>query len=400
MTTQNTPINEHQPPVGMPRPVSHKAESEAEGAHLESGKDLQSHRYCVIMCGGVGTRFWPFSRQDMPKQFLDFFGTGRSLLQMTVDRICPSVDPDNIILVTNKEYYHIVKEQLPEIKDSNILLEPARRNTAPCVCWAAKHIFALDPDAAFVTLPADHLVLKEEEFCRSIREGFEFVEHGNRLLTLGIKPSNPHTGYGYIQKGSMEKDFPGIFKVKSFVEKPNVEMAKMFVESGEFFWNAGIFLWTVRSILEAFDKFAPEIAQTLAAPDGVYSTDREKAFIDRHFPDCNNISIDYAIMEKATNVYMKTVDIGWSDLGSWKALHDNSTRDNNGNVTRNTRLISVDCSGSIFATDRDKVIVAAGLKDYIVADTGKALLIYPMTEEQKIRNIVNDVKSRFGEDFV
>ena len=361
---------------------------------------MKKHRYCVIMCGGVGTRFWPFSRQDRPKQFLDFFGIGKSLLQMTVDRICPSVDPENIILVTNKEYLQIIRQQLPQIKESNILLEPARRNTAPCVCWAAKHIYAMDPEATIVTLPSDHLVLKEQAFCKAIDEGFDFIEHGNRLLTLGIKPTAPHTGYGYIQQGVAEKDFPGIFKVKAFVEKPNLEMAEMFVESGEFFWNAGIFLWSAHAILEAFDKYAPEIAQTLDAPADTYATSREPAFIDRNFPNCVNISIDYAIMEKASNVFVKTVEFGWSDLGAWKALYDASPRTSDGNVTQNCRAILSDCSGSIFAAESDKIIVAGGLKDYIVADTEKALLIYPLSEEQKIRNIVNDVKTRFGEDFV
>ena len=361
---------------------------------------MKQNRYCVIMCGGVGTRFWPFSRQDRPKQFLDFFGTGRSLLQMTVDRITPCVKAENIILVTNKEYYDIIREQLPEVKESNILLEPARRNTAPCVCWAAKHIYAMNPDAVIVTLPSDHLVLKENAFCQAINEGFDFVEQGNRLLTLGIQPSGPNTGYGYIQQGIAEKDFPGIFKVKSFVEKPNLEMAKMFVQSGEFFWNAGIFLWSAHAILEAFDKLAPEIAQTLSAPDGVYASDKEPQFINRHFPDCVNISIDYAIMEKASNVFVKTVEFGWSDLGAWKALYEASPRNSEGNVTQNCKAILNDCSGSIFAAEGDKIIVASGLKDYIIADTEKALLIYPLKEEQKIRNIVNDVKTRFGDSYV
>ena len=352
------------------------------------------------MCGGVGTRFWPYSRQDKPKQFLDFFGTGRSLLQMTVDRIKPIVAPENIILVTNREYSSIIREQLPEVKDSNILLEPARRNTAPCVCWAAKHIFAMDPEAVIATLPSDHLVLKEGDFCKAIEEGFDFVEQGNRLLTLGIKPSAPHTGYGYIQRGKPEADFPGIYQVKSFVEKPAFDMAKLFVESGEFFWNAGIFLWRAHSILEAFDKYAPKIAQTLEAPDGVYATPKEPEFIKRHFPDCINISVDYAIMEKAGNVYVKTVDFGWSDLGSWKALYESSPHNSDGNVTQNCKVMAMDCKGTIFAEENNKIIVAAGLTDYIVADTEKALLIYPMSEEQKIRNIVNEVKSRFGEDYL
>ena len=358
------------------------------------------HRYCVIMCGGVGTRFWPFSRQDRPKQFLDFFGTGRSLLQMTFDRISPIVEPENIILVTNQEYYDIIREQLPEVKENNILLEPARRNTAPCICWAAKHIYAMDPAATIVTLPSDHIVLKEEEFRNSISEGFEFVEKGNRLLTLGIKPSGPNTGYGYIQQGTNEKDYPGIYKVKAFVEKPNIDMARMFVESGEFFWNAGIFLWSAHAILEAFDKYSPEIAQTLDAPQGVYSTPKERDFIKQHFADCVNISIDYAIMEKASNVFVKTVEFGWSDLGTWKALYETSPKDEDGNVKRNCKVITSDCKNCVIAVENEKVVVAAGLKDYIIADTGKALLIYPLKDEQSIRNIVKDIKSNFGEEYI
>lgn len=352
------------------------------------------------MCGGVGTRFWPFSTNNKPKQFLDFFGTGRSLLQMTVDRISPSVSFDNIILVTNKQYAPLIKEQLPEIKESNILLEPARRNTAPCVYWAARHIYAIDPDASIVTLPSDHLVLRENDFRKAIDEGFDFVEKGNRLLTLGIKPTGPNTGYGYIQQGKPQEGFPGIFKVKSFTEKPNIEMARMFLESGEFFWNAGIFLWKASSILEAFDKYAPEIALTLNAPQNVYATTKESEFIEKTFPNCINISIDYAIMEKAADVYVKTVDFGWSDLGTWKALYETSPRNSEGNVTQNCSAFTTDCSGSIFASQGDKIIVAAGLTDYIVADTYKALLIYPINEEQKIRNIVNDIKSRFGDKYL
>ncbi|MCH5233650.1 MAG: mannose-1-phosphate guanylyltransferase [Muribaculaceae bacterium] len=361
---------------------------------------MKSNRYCVIMCGGVGTRFWPFSRNDKPKQFLDFFGTGKSLLRMTVDRICPSVSPDNIILVTNRQYEHLIREQLPEIKESNILLEPARKNTAPCIYWAGRHIFAMDPDATIVTIPSDHLVLNENEFCASIDEGFEFVEQGDRLLTLGIKPSGPATGYGYIQQGKAEEKFPGIYKVKSFTEKPNLEMAEMFLRSGEFLWNAGIFLWKATSILEAFNKYAPDIALTLNAPQGVYASAEESAFINENFPNCMNISVDYAIMEKADNVFVKTVEFGWSDLGAWKALYEASPSNAEKNVTQNCKVIANECSGTIFAAEGDKIIVASGLKDYIVADSGNALLICPLSDEQKIRNIVNDIKTRFGDKYI
>lgn len=359
-----------------------------------------NHRYCVIMCGGVGSRFWPFSRNDRPKQFLDFFGTGRSLLQMTVDRILPLIPADNIILVTNSAYADIIREQLPEIKDSNILLEPARRNTAPCICWAAHHIMALDQEATIVTLPSDHLILKEETFREVLEEGLAFVERGNSLLTIGLRPTSPHTGYGYIQLGAPVEDFPGICKVKSFTEKPDFEMAKVFVESGEFYWNSGMFLWSGRAILEAFARYAPEIATVFDAGDRSYATPEETSFIATAFPASPSISIDYAIMEKASNVYVKTADIGWSDLGSWKALYETSPKNREGNVTQGCKVLLHDCRDSVFAVNGDKIIVAAGLDGYIVAENDNALLIYPVAEEQKIRQVVNDVRARFGEDYI
>lgn len=356
--------------------------------------------YCVIMCGGVGSRFWPFSRHDMPKQFLDFFGTGRTLLQMTFDRVLPVVPAERIIVVTNRQYAPIVREQLPELAEHNILLEPDRRNTAPCICWAAHHIKALDAEASFVVLPSDHIVLKEETFYRTLREGFEFVESADRLLTLGITPSNPNTGYGYIQKGKPVEGFDGIMKVKSFTEKPDLEMAKFFLKSGEFFWNAGIFLWKADSILKAFERYDSETASVFHAGYDFYGTPREQEFIDRAFPTAPSNSIDYAVMEKADNVFVKTVDLGWNDLGTWNALYEISPRNQEGNVTQNCRVISEDCENTMFAVGGEKIIVAAGLKDYIVADNGNALLIYPLAQEQKIRHIVNEVRQRFGEDFV
>ena len=356
-------------------------------------------RYCVIMCGGVGSRFWPFSRESRPKQFLDFFGTGMSLLQATYARVRTIVDPERIVIVTNRQYHDLVREQLPDVLEENILLEPARRNTAPCICWAAHHIKAKDPDASIVTLPSDHLVLKETAFQESLIRGFEFVEKGDRLLTLGIRPTSPHTGYGYIQKGDHSGE-DEILKVKSFTEKPSHEMATLFVNSGEFFWNAGIFLWGVDAILEAFTAYAGDIAALFNLGDSEFGTDREMQFIDKYFPISPSISIDYAVMEKAPNVFVETVDFGWSDLGSWKSLYDTSPRNADGNVTQNCRILASDCKNTIFAVKGDKIIVADGLKDYIVADNDNALLIYPIGKEQDIKHIANDVKERFGEDFV
>ena len=362
--------------------------------------DKRSHRYCVIMCGGVGSRFWPFSRTDMPKQFLDFFGMGRSLLQLTYDRVLPLVDADHIILVTNSAYYDIIREQLPDVKESHILLEPARRNTAPCVCWSALHIMASDPEASIVTLPSDHLILREEEFRRVVDEGLDFVEKGDRLLTIGIKPRSPHTGYGYIQLGAAVDGWPGFRKVKSFTEKPNLEMAKLFLSTGEFYWNSGMFMWRADSILKAFNEYSPEIASIFAAGRDAFGTPEEKAFIDLNFPNSPSISIDYAIMEKADNVYVETADLGWSDLGSWKALYDCSPKNNEGNVTQNCKVLAHDCERTVFAAKGDKIIVAAGLNDFVVADSGNALLIYPMDQEQRIRQVTNDVAARFGEEYV
>jgi mannose-1-phosphate guanylyltransferase len=367
---------------------------------MDTNIEKKSHRYCVIMCGGVGSRFWPFSRSNRPKQFLDFFGTGRSLLQLTYDRMLPITDPERIILVTNAAYYDIIREQLPEVKEENILLEPARRNTAPCVCWAAHHIYALDPEASIVTLPSDHLILREAEFHSVIRKGLDFVENGDRLLTIGLKPTSPHTGYGYIQRGVPVENEGEIMKVKSFTEKPNLEMAKVFLSTGEFFWNSGMFLWRADSILKAFEKYDPETATIFDAGNGVFGTPKEMAFIDNAFPNAPSISIDYAIMEKADNVYVETADLGWSDLGTWNALYECSPKNSDRNVTQNCKVLAHDCEGTLFAAAADKIVVASGLKDYIVADRGNALLIYPLAEEQKIRQVVNDVLTRFGEEYV
>lgn len=358
-------------------------------------------RYCVIMCGGVGSRFWPFSREEKPKQFLDFFGSGRSLLQLTFDRVLHVVPAERIFLVTNRRYAPMLREQLPEVPESNILLEPARRNTAPCICWAAHHIHAIDPEASIVTLPSDHLVLRERTFHEALERGFDFVEGGDRLLTLGIRPTSPQTGYGYIQQGSPVEGVPDFYKVRSFTEKPNIDLAKVFIESREFYWNAGIFLWRADSILDAFDRHDPETGQIFASGRGCYATAEETRFIEENFATAPSNSIDYAIMEKAGNVYVETVDLGWSDLGSWKALYEASPHDAHGNVTQGSRVLQHNCTGTIMATDHpERIIVASGLKDYVVADAGNALLICPIEEEQRIRQVVNDVKERFGSDYV
>lgn len=356
-------------------------------------------RYCVIMCGGVGSRFWPFSRSMMPKQFLDFFGTGSSLLQMTIDRVRPLVPVENIILVSNEAYKPLLKSQLPDIPEENILLEPARRNTAPCVCWAAHHIYARDPQASIMTLPSDHLILKELAFQQAMSQGMDFVETHDALLTLGIKPTAPETGYGYIQQGLSCTDCDYVAKVKCFTEKPDLEMAKILLASGDFLWNSGIFLWRASIVLKAFETLAPDVAEVFDSGKDVFGTPREREVIDEIFPVAPSISVDYAIMEKAPNVFVMPVNLGWSDLGTWGALYDISPKNNEGNVTQNCKLLTKDCTGSLFAIKGDKIVVASGLKDYIVAENGNALLIAPRSQEQEIRTMVNEVKSNFGPDY-
>lgn len=359
---------------------------------------VDKHRYCVIMCGGIGSRFWPYSRASRPKQFIDFLGTGRSLLQMSYDRILPIVAKENVVIVTNEQYAPLVKEQLPELSDDQILLEPARRNTAPCIAWAAYHIAARDPEASMIVASSDHLITRETVFEQAITNGFEFVEQHDALLTLGITPSRPETGYGYIQVG--ERKTGEIFKVKTFTEKPKRELAEVFVESGEFFWNSGIFLWKAKSIIKELQLHAPDVAHVFDAGKGTFGTHAERDFINKTFPGCMSISIDFAVMEKSKNVFVECVTFGWNDLGTWSALYDNSPRNRDNNVAQNCNLLAYNSTGNIFAVNSDKLIVVDGLKDYVVADAGDVLLICPKSEEQRIKQMVNDAQLAFGEKYL
>ncbi len=351
------------------------------------------------MCGGIGSRFWPYSRADKPKQFIDFFGTGRSLLQMCYDRVLPLVRKENVIVVTNEAYRSLVEEQLPDIKPENILLEPERRNTAPCIAWAAHHIQALDPEASMIVAPSDHVITREKVFEECVARGFDFVEKYPALLTLGIKPTRPETGYGYIQIGDEKSD--GILKVKTFTEKPDLELAKVFVDSGEFFWNSGIFLWRASAILEAMETYAPDLAGVFDAGATEFGTPGETAFIKEAFPSCPSISIDYSVMEKADNVYVECVDFGWSDLGTWSVLYDHSPKNEAGNVAWNCNIMDAGTEGCLIAvSDPGKLVVVNGLKDYIVADSDDVLLIHPKGEEQRIRQLVNDVEARYSGKYL
>lgn len=357
-----------------------------------------NNRYCVIMCGGVGSRFWPYSRTNLPKQFIDFFGTGRTLLQMTYDRIKQLVPEINIILVTNHKYETLIHEQLPEIDDSRILYEPARRNTAPCIAWAAYHINAINPNAVMMVAPSDHLILKEKQYFESIERGFEFLKTNDVLLTLGIQPNRPETGYGYIQVG--EKIDEQVNKVKTFTEKPDLELAKVFLSTGEFLWNSGMFLWSVGAIMKALRTYASQISDYFDRGIEYFGTEKEAEFIDSVFPACPNISIDFAVMEQAPNVYVESVDFGWSDLGTWGALYENSPKSIDGNVTQRCKTLMINSKNNIIAVKHDKLVLVSGLNDYIVADAGDVLMIVPQDEEQKVRLYVNEVRSKYGDEYM
>lgn len=299
------------------------------------------------MAGGVGSRFWPFSRNNRPKQFLDFFGTGRSLLQMTFDRVHHLVPAENILIVSNIIYKDLILEQLPEIKADQVLLEPHRRNTAPCIAYAVNRIKAMTDKANIIVAPSDHLILKENDFLETIKTGLDFIEKNDCLLTLGIKPSRPETGYGYIQ---IDEGETNLRRVKTFTEKPNADLAQVFYETGEFFWNSGIFLWNLQTIVKAFDQLLPEVSSKFNAGKEFYNTEKEQGFIDEMYPSCPNISIDYGIMEKASNVHVLCSDFGWTDLGTWGSLYEMSPKDENQNV-------SLKCKTAFYESKKNIVVL-------------------------------------------
>ncbi|OPZ25343.1 MAG: Alginate biosynthesis protein AlgA [Bacteroidetes bacterium ADurb.BinA174] len=360
---------------------------------------MKSNNFCVIMGGGVGSRFWPFSKEDKPKQFLDFFGTGRSLLQSTFDRFKKIIPVENIFVVTNDAYAEMTLKQLPELSKNQILLEPLRRNTAPAIAYAVFHIQAINPNANIVVAPSDHLILKEDVFLSEIERGLQFVEKNPFLLTLGIKPSRPETGYGYIQENH-EEIVDGIKKVKTFTEKPNFELAKAFFESGEFVWNSGIFLWNAKTILNSFKQHLPDIVNKFNEGKEFFNTSREKEFIDQAFPFCPNISIDYGIMEKADNVYVIGCDFGWSDLGTWGSLHEITDKDNNNNASLHCKTLYIESNDNIVTMSDGKLVVIQGLDGYIVAESNNTLLICKKEEEQRIKHFVTDVKFRYGDEYI
>lgn len=344
------------------------------------------------MAGGVGSRFWPFSRNNRPKQFLDFFGTGRSLLQMTFDRIRPLVPAENILIVSNIIYKDVILEQLPEIRDEQVLLEPNRRNTAPCIAYAVNRIKAITDKANIIVAPSDHLIVKENDFLQTIKTGLDFIENNDCLLTLGIKPSRPETGYGYIQ---IDEGDSNLRRVKTFTEKPNAELAQIFFETGEFFWNSGIFLWNLQTITKAFDDLLPEVSSKFNAGKDFFNTAQEQEFIDQMYPSCPNISIDYGIMEKASNVYVLCSDFGWTDLGTWGSLYEMSPKDEEQNVTLKCKTAFYESENNIVALPAEKLAVIHDLEGYIVAESDNVLLICRRENEQRIRQYVNDINIKF-----
>lgn len=362
---------------------------------------MKNNTYCVIMAGGIGSRFWPLSKSSTPKQFLDILGTGKSLLRQTFERFSSLCPIENFLIVTSAEYSAKVLEQLPEISDEQILKEPFRRNTAPCIAYANAWIRSKTKNANIVVSPADHLIIDEKAFIDSINKGLDFVSSNKSLLTLGIKPHRPETGYGYIQTtNNLEPGYPSFYKVKTFTEKPNAELARVFFESGEFFWNSGIFIWTLDAIDKAFSANLPEVQSLFKKLDSEIGTPNEASKLQEVYIDCENISIDYGVMEKASNVYVQTVSFGWSDLGTWSSLYEYSGQDKESNAVIGGKVLLYDTDKSIINVPHDKVAVIQGLSDYIVVDSGDALLICPKNNEQQLRQFTNDIKTEFGDSVL
>ena len=342
------------------------------------------------MAGGVGSRFWPASRESLPKQFLDILGVGKSLIQLTYDRALQLVPKENILIATNKRYKGLVNEHLPDISDNQILLEPSRNNTAPCIAYLALKIANQNPDSTFAVWPSDHVILKETEFNTKMNLAFSYAEKGEALVTLGIQPTRPDTGYGYIEVNHKD-GAQAIEKVVQFKEKPDLATAQSYLDAGNYFWNAGIFIWSVKAVTEAFQNNAPSILEVLGEDLSKYNTAEEQAYIDRVYPNTEKISVDYALLERSKNVYTIPADIGWSDLGTWNSLHAYSEKDKHQNVMQGIILSAVDCENNFVRLPRTKKAVIKGLKNMIVIDEGDVLLIYPKDQEQEIKSVRNDL---------
>lgn len=361
---------------------------------------MNRNNYCVIMAGGVGSRFWPLSRTNKPKQFLDILGTGKSLIQQTYERFTKIIPRENILIVSHQDYKDLIFEQLPDIEPNNVLLEPMRKNTAVCIAYANFKILKQNPNANIIVAPSDHLIMREEEFLDVINKGLEFVTNTNALLTIGIKPSRPETGYGYIQVNGEKCTGNSIRKVKTFTEKPNLEMAKLFYESGEFFWNSGIFIWSLNAIMHAFDLYMPDLNAQFQDAVELLNTPEEAGFIGALYPKSKSISIDYAVMEKADNVYVICADFGWSDLGTWGSLYTHIEHDEAHNAISGKNVFLYNTNNCIVNISDDRLAVIHGLDDFIVVESEGILLICKKEDEQRIKDFVNDVKIKKGEGHI
>jgi mannose-1-phosphate guanylyltransferase len=360
---------------------------------------MNKHNYVAIMAGGIGSRFWPMSRTSYPKQFLDILHTGRTLIQQTFDRYKKIVPAENIYIVTSTEYTSIVKKQLPELNEENILSEPSRKNTAPCIAYVSFKLMQKDPEGCLIVAPADHLILEADEFVKTATKALKFVNHLNALVTLGIKPTYPNTGYGYIQHDSLQAA-EDVFKVKTFTEKPNKDLAKTFIASGDFLWNAGIFFWKAKNIIAAFEKHLPEIYEVFAAEKEKFNTPDEAKAIEQIYPQCTSISIDFGVLEKADNVFVIPASFGWSDLGTWNSAWDSMDKDYLGNAVAGKKVMVVDATKCVVHVPDNKLVVVQGLDDFIVVDTKDVLLICKKEKEQEIKEYVAEVKRNMGESYL
>jgi len=354
------------------------------------------------MAGGVGTRFWPMSRTSKPKQFIDILGVGKTLIQLTFERLIKICPAENVFVVTNTIYKEMVLEQLPELSENQVLCEPAMRNTAPCIAYANYKINEINPDALVVVAPSDHIIMNEKAFVNDINTALKAAAKNDSLLTLGIKPSRPDTGYGYIQyhEKSISEETPEIKKVKTFTEKPNLEIAKSFLDSGDFLWNSGIFIWSLKSIMDAFKRDLNDVDSLFAEGIGIYNTSGESGFIEKTYAVCKKISIDYGIMEKADNVYVLAVDFGWSDLGTWGSLYDIRNKDKHDNAVMGDNVMLYDTKNCIVNVAKEKLVVIQGLNDFIVVEDNDILLICRKKDEQHIRQFVADVKLEKGPQYI
>jgi mannose-1-phosphate guanylyltransferase len=353
------------------------------------------------MAGGVGSRFWPISTQRVPKQFLDILNTGQSLLQLTFERVNQLIDTGNILVVTNAEYAELVSEHLPDLPVDNILTEPVRRNTAPCIAYAAFKIMSKDPNASMVVTPSDHFITNEGAYLETLQRGLAIAHENDFLITLGITPIRPETGYGYIQyrQETLEVDH-ALKKVKTFTEKPDAEHAKAFIESGDFLWNSGIFIWNVNSCLSGLKSYLPDVFDTFQEGTNTYNSPEERDFINTIYPRCENISIDYGLMEKAPNVYVLPASFGWSDLGTWSSIQEHLQLDQYSNAISGNKVLLTNSTNSLVVNTGAKLIVADGLDGYVIAEGDQAILIYPKEKEQELKSVVNDVRIKWGEDYV